>query len=238
MIGIRNPWEGKAFKDLPSADQLKINDAIIHATIFQQDNPKEVLDSIYFVFERINSGGIRLSPQEIRNCITSGPFNRMVKRLNQNPSWRNIFGQVENKRAKDQELIIRFLALSENSANYTRPMATFLNNFSAEANKFSPRKIKSLADLFTETIEFVDLAVGARAFRPVRSLNAAVFDGVMTGLAERLARNPKPLEEDIAFAYDVLIADPEFKKTWERATADEENVRLRLEIARTAFAQI
>ena len=31
---------------------------------FQQDQPLDVLDSIYFVFERINTGGIRLSPQE------------------------------------------------------------------------------------------------------------------------------------------------------------------------------
>lgn len=63
LVGVRDPWNGRTYSELDPSDQLKIDDAIVHATIFSQDQPQDVLDSIYFVFERINSGGIRLSPQ-------------------------------------------------------------------------------------------------------------------------------------------------------------------------------
>src|SRR5438552_8183007 len=63
LVGVSPKWEGKNYKELESSDQLKLDDSVIHATIFQQDEPKESLKSLYFVFERINSGGIRLSPQ-------------------------------------------------------------------------------------------------------------------------------------------------------------------------------
>src|SRR5262245_34557830 len=54
LTGVREEWEGKTYEDLTSAEQLKIDDSIVHATIFQQDEPKDHLKSLYFVFERIN----------------------------------------------------------------------------------------------------------------------------------------------------------------------------------------
>ena len=129
LVGIREPWVNKTYKDLDTSDMLKLDDSIVHATIFKQDSPKDFLDSIYFVFERINSGGIRLSPQEIRNCISMGPFIKLVRELNRNQAWREVFA-TENNRAKDEELILRFLALYLEGDHYLRPMTTFLNDFS------------------------------------------------------------------------------------------------------------
>src|SRR5262249_37696475 len=156
-------------------DQLKLDDSIVHATIFHQEHPADVLDSIYFVFERINSGGVRLSPQEIRNCIALGPFTAMVKDLNNNAAWRRVFGPI-NKRAKDEELIVRFFALFDGWANYYKPMVKFLNDYAARMNVASQGKLDQLRKVFEQTIALVDQALGTRAFRPVRSLNAAVFD--------------------------------------------------------------
>ncbi len=68
LIGVRSEWENKTYIDLSSSEQLKLDDSIIHATIFQQDEPKDTQKSLYFVFERINSGGIRLSPRAPWRC--------------------------------------------------------------------------------------------------------------------------------------------------------------------------
>lgn len=155
LIGIREPWLNKSYDELSAADQLKLDDSVVHATIFQQDKPLDVLDSIYFVFERINSGGIRLSPQEIRNCINSGPFTSLVRKLNSNEDWRSIFGPV-NKRCKDEELIVRFLALYKDGSSYSRPMSKFLNDFSEKMNKASPTELIDLKDKFESTIALVD----------------------------------------------------------------------------------
>jgi hypothetical protein len=70
---------------LRRANGLRLDDSILHATIFQQDQPKDTRRSLYFVFERINSGGIRLSPQEIRNCISQSIVLDAARTLNDNP---------------------------------------------------------------------------------------------------------------------------------------------------------
>lgn len=237
LVGVAEPWLGKTYETLDTSDKLKLDDAIVHATIFQQDVPAKALDSVYFVFERINTGGIRLSPQEIRNCISQGNFNKLVRNLNNDPHWRRLFGP-ENKRAKDQELLVRFFAFYKDLGAYSRPMSNFLNDFTDKMNKIDQSALEAMAEVFRETIALVDGAVNGRAFRPVRSFNTAVFDGVMVGLARRLERKPTPSLADIATAYDALLANKEFRRRWERATADEETVKQRMEIAERAFGAI
>lgn len=238
LISVSDPWAGKTYEELDPADQLKLDDSIVHATIFTQDKPADVLDSIYFVFERINSGGIRLSPQEIRDCISAGPFISMAKELNKDPYWRKIFGEKPNKREKDVELIIRFFAMLEDRGNYSRPMAKFLNDYSSKTNKASPEHLKSLADSFKKAIKLVHTSLDGRAFRPAKTLNAAVFDATMVGIATRLRKEPGPELDAVAKAYNALLTQPDFKKSWERATADEESVKTRMDAAVKAFDAI
>lgn len=238
LQNVREPWIGRTYSDLDPADQLKLDDSVVHATIFTQDEPEDVLDSIYFVFERINSGGIRLSPQEIRNCIAAGPFTDMVKGLNADEHWRKVFGGPLNKRAKDEELIIRFFALLDQHQGYARPMAKFLTDYTARMNAAPSNELDARRRLFSRTIKLIDDAVKDRAFRPVRSLNAAVFDSVMVGLAIAIRNRADPSSEDIAAAYDILLKDNNFRKGWVRATADEESVKSRINAALNAFSAI
>lgn len=238
LQGVRDPWNGKTYKELGASDQLKLDDSVVHATIFTQDHPEDVLDSIYFVFERINSGGIRLSPQEIRNCIAAGPFVEMVKTLNGDAHWRTVFGGPPNKRAKDEELITRFFAMLDARDKYARPMAKFLNDYAASMNGVDKSILDQKSALFIKAIAAIDEAVGSRAFRPARALNAAVFDAVMVGVATALSKKATHDNKRLADAYDAVMADADFKKGWLRATADEENVKLRMNASISAFAGI
>ncbi|UVO53337.1 DUF262 domain-containing protein [Sphingomonas sp. SUN039] len=237
LQGVREPWLNKTYKTLDPSDVLKLDDSIVHATVFKQDKPEDVLDSIYFVFERINTGGIRLSPQEIRNCISLGPFIERVKALNGYPSWRAVFGPINN-RSKDEELIVRFAALYTKGNAYARPMNGFLNKFSAAMNKVDKADLDKLDETFRYTIDKINSAIGPRAFRIIRSLNAAAYDSVMVGLARRLDKGNPPADEAVSMAYDGLIATNDFKQACERATADEENVKTRLNLATAAFAAL
>lgn len=235
LEGVREPWLGKSYEELDVADMLKLDDSIVHATIFKQDHPADVADSIYFVFERINTGGIRLSPQEIRNCVSLGPFIEMVKRLNNTPSWRDVFAGTNN-RSKDEELIVRFLALYLEGEVYVRPMNKFLNDFSSKMNKIPENKLMAYGNLFVRTIDVIQNSI-SRPFRLVRSLNAAVFDSVMVGLATRIeARESAPEAMAVQIAYNGLIIDPAYKLACESSTSLEENVRQRRTLAIKAFA--
>jgi hypothetical protein len=44
------------------------------------------------VFERLNSGGVKLSPQETRNAVYGGPLNQLCLRLSENDWFRRMWG--------------------------------------------------------------------------------------------------------------------------------------------------
>ena len=99
---VQDRFEGKTYKELDADDRQRLDDSIIHATIVKQDEPSEDNSSIYLVFERLNTGGLQLQPQEIRSAIYSGSFAALLKELNDLPAWRNVYGN-RSVRLKDQE---------------------------------------------------------------------------------------------------------------------------------------
>ncbi len=240
LIGVRSQWEGKGYEQLTASERLRLDDSIVHATVFQQEEPKNTLKSLYFVFERINSGGIRLSPQEIRNCISDSVILELVKELNDDPNWRAIFGEKKNNRLKDQELILRALAMIYNGATYSAPMRDFLNDFAADEKKeATPKKLEVMGDLFRSTITLFNASRGKSAFRLFRALNAAVLEAMVVGLAERLLKEkPKPTADEVGKIHDELMENDHFIGACISATATVETVKLRQKLAMEAFASI
>ena len=80
--------------------------------------------------------------------------------------------------------------------------------------------------------------LGKRPFRPDRSLNTAVFDSVATAIARRLAKTGPLNAAATSAAYEALFANPRFVEGYIRSTADEENVKKRMEEAEKALAKI
>ena len=78
---INSQWRGKAFSELTDEQKRRIRTSPIHAIIFEQKVPKNDT-GMYQIFERINTGGRTLKPQEIRNCVYHGNFNRLLFELN------------------------------------------------------------------------------------------------------------------------------------------------------------
>ena len=89
---------GKTYSALDETDRRAFEDAIIHATIFQQSEPTDDRSSVYQVFERLNTGGTALVDQEVRACVYRGRFNELLGELNREPHWRDLFGQVQGER--------------------------------------------------------------------------------------------------------------------------------------------
>ena len=230
-------WSGLTVDDLSADDKLRLEDSIVRVTIFKQDHPDDDR-SIYSVFERLNTGGTKLYPQEIRNCVSHGTFIELLKELNRNESWRSIFG-VPSKRQKDQELILRFLAFYFEGEKYNRPMRNFLDSFTIEHRNVSDPLTSQFRKVFANTIQTILQAIGQRAFRPkFRTLNAAVFDSVMVAVAKRLDSGPISNFEQLKNAYDKLLTDDTFVFGYQGSTADVGNVRSRFTSAHSAFEEI
>ena len=136
---INERYRGKSFSELDDKDQRRIKSTTIHAIVFEQKAPSENDTSLYQVFERINTGGRALMPQEIRNCVNQGLFNNLLIELNKNEDWRILFGKDDvDTRMRDMEFILRFLAIDTdyirqcNSSNIS--LKKYLNEFMGSPN--------------------------------------------------------------------------------------------------------
>ena len=117
-------------------------------------------------------------------------------------------------------------------------MKHFLNDYMKEKRNLSDAQLQGLGDIFVKMVGFVTKALGNRTFRPDRSLNTAVFDSVTSALAHRLAGKSEPQPEAALAAYESLLKNERFVEGYIRSTADEENVRKRMEEANKAFANV
>ncbi len=238
LRGVDKSFEGKTYKTLRDEDRRRLDDAILHATVFKQDEPTDDESGVYQVFERLNSGGKKLTPHEIRSAVFhSGPMRQLLQDLNKDEEWRAIYGP-EDPRMRDQELILRFLALYYDARNYRSPLVFFLNRFMKEHKDLTQDLASEMKSLFSVTVNEIFQAVGREAFRPSRALNAAVFDSVMVGVAKRIQLQPAIDRPKLKQAYNELIRDPKFLDACGRGTAGEERVKERLRLAEGAFAGV
>lgn len=233
LTGLKSPFNGLTYKDLAPEDKRRLDDSIIHATIIRQDYPDDGNSSVYFVFERLNTGGTQLQPQEIRAALYDGSFNNVITELNKNPDWRALFGPLHSRR-RDQELILRFLALHFQSGDYQKPMKEFLNTFMGGNRHLQRYSEETVAGVFAETVLAINRSVGTRAFKPKRSLNAAILDSVMVGVAANL-QQVTPNQSLLLERYQRLLSNSDYQRVTETATTDEDNVRRRLSLAVEAF---
>lgn len=239
LTGVQPQFDGIQYETLEEEDRRRLDNAVIHATIIKQESPDEEEDtSLFYIFGRLNSTGKKLTAQEIRTALYHGPLIDLVQKLNANEYWRSIYGK-ENERLKDQELILRFLALYFDGAKYQKPMEDFLNKFCARHKKGPDRFLRQCSDLFDRTISMVHSTLGTKAFRPVRAINAAVFDSIMVGIALRLAKGEVKNKKALVNAYEKLTKEgTEFTEVTSKSTSNEASVETRLRLAREAFSKI
>lgn len=232
LVGVQQDLEGKTYDDLEVADRNRLDDSIIHSTIIKQDEPDDGDSSIYQIFERINSGGRPLSPQEIRACIYHGEYNELlVDFASKNKNWRSIIGGSHNDRLKEEELILRYFSLLLEPHVYKKPMKEFLNKQMATNRNFEKYSEKELKALFEPTVDFINSSLGERAFRVQRGIHSAVFDAIMIATTRRLKAGPIKSIDGYLRSYEKLLENRNFKKYSTSGTSDENSVAKRIVIA-------
>ena len=237
LDNVQGRFAKKSYSDLDVEDRRRLDDSIIHATIVRQDEPGEDQSSIYAIFERLNTGGVNLQPQEIRVALYHGELVRVLGKLNDHYAWRDLFGQ-KSSRLKDMELILRFFALFYRAERYQRPMKDFLNRYMASNRDLTQQSERELSEIFESATNLLLETIGTRAFRPVRSINAAVVDSVLTGVAKRLKKGSVKDRNAFTRSYDALLKDSNYRDAIETGTSQETNVQKRLQLAEQTFADV
>ncbi len=210
----------------------------IRNVVIRQNSPTEEADtSIYEIFNRLNSGGVNLTPQEIRVSMYHSKFYQMIDRVNLRPAWRKLLGLTEpDLNAKDLEIILRAFSMLVFSDEYKPSMTKFLNLCSRKFKSFNDEAIaylESLFDSFLVACQNLD----QRAFRGKQNtrFNISTFEGVFAATCMPFfeAKQLVDLKIDPA-KLDQLKIDVSFSEATQKNTASSENVKLR----RTKAAEI
>lgn len=234
LQNVSDRLKGKTYATLDDKDRRTIDNSFMQATVVTTDGGKESLDSVYQIFERLNAGGTQLTPHEIRVALYAGPLVDLIEELNVRPSWRSLYGR-KSPRLRDQELVLRILAMFLRSDIYARPLKAFLNDFAEEFRQATGAPIATAKNLFEQASDLLDGTVGADALRKnSRQVNAARTEAIFFGLMSRLAMEGLPAD-DVSIALGALDGIREFDEATSRSTADENVVAARLNASLTAF---
>ena len=237
LVGVAPEFMNKTYRTLTPESKIDLDNSIVHATIFQQDHPTADRSSIYSIFERLNTGGSPLQPQEIRACVYRGKFNDLLSTLAKNAHWRAVYRST-NTRKKDEEIILRFLALYHNLSNYKRPMKQFLNEFMEKYQDLPDDLIERFQLIFETTIEAVDSVLTPEALRPERALNVSVADAILVGLAHRLDKGPISQPRELRAANDRVIDRLKEEELYSTGTTNKNRVEKRIHLACSEYESV
>jgi len=243
---INNRWRGKTFKELTENQQKKIKNTTIHSIIFVQIKPKN--DTSFFqIFERINTSGRTLQPQEIRNCIYQGAFNRQLIELNKNPSWRELFGTSEvDSRMRDLEFILRFFAIASikwvDQGEGAISLKKFLNEFMGSDDSKNKITLQQRQEKFTKVINYVYKHIGKTAFQNITTkgeytskFNPTIFDSIMTATDIALSSEKSIVAKSLADRKRKLLDDDEYQDLIKVRTTNKDRIAKRISLALKAL---
>lgn len=153
----RSPFDGMNYDTLGEA-KSDLDLRTIRSVIIKQNEPdpeSEGHSAVYEIFDRLNTGGVNLKPQEIRSNIYFSDFYEALYELNKLAEWRELIGQEQRDiNLRDVELLLRLSAMLAFSDKYKPSMIKFLNRFSAVAKRrFGADEIRLIVDILTAFIQ-------------------------------------------------------------------------------------
>lgn len=237
LLYVGDASKGATYETLDPKDRRLFDNTFMQATIVVPKGT-EGRRGVYSLFERINSGGTNLKPQQIRVALYAGTTVNFVRELNQNPDWRAMFGE-QNRDLKDHELILRAISLiptGHGSQSFRPPMAQFLNNYLELYQDELPPDHEGIRARFTEAVALLNEGVGDQAFRiKGTQVNAAHTDAVLVGLMTALENGTAHSPDSVARELSRLKEDLNYKQAVAESTSHADQVRLRIRLATEAF---
>jgi uncharacterized protein with ParB-like and HNH nuclease domain len=207
--------------------------------IIKQNYPANNDSSIYEIFNRLNSGGLNLRPQEIRSSLHNSKFDDMLKRVNLDEKWRRFLGQPNpDLRLKDIEILLRGFAMLYEGKNYKAPMVKFLNDFATTAQKFEEELVLYLEQLFYSFLNSCEKLEPSVFCTGNGKFNISTFEAVFTQTCIPHLNTKTLVDHYIENELvQKLNENPDFIKATHSATANKDHVSLRLKTAEEILGQ-
>jgi len=236
-LEVLSDLNGSYYNDLPPFLIRRLEERTIRCLRIDSTIDGQVK---YDIFERLNSGSVKLEAQELRNATCRGPFKKLIKDLAKNKQFTSAAqlkadGARVNK-MEDEELILRFFALAYDDGwkYYKSGFKSFLTKKMEEFNGFDQQKIDEMEKMFNKTFSIISDSFGETPFAKYRSeensltrmskFNAAVYDSIVVPIAEKL--NHHNINAD---SFKELFHDEEYFSSVEGSVNDVSKLHVRIE---------
>lgn len=224
-LEVFSKLNGKYYSNLQQKVQkiIKTRTILRAIIILRQSN-----DDIKFeVFQRLNTGGVSLNAQEIRNSAYPGPLNDLILKLSGNAIFQKLLGILIKEEStiyqemKDVEFVLRFFTFVENPSYFSGDISQKMSEYMRKNQRMDSNKLENLKSKFNSTIRIVDKLFGDDAFKRWRpgmqswkkKITAPLFDAVMFSCVDCIGRTiPTSFDkEDFILKHKELFLDEEFQ---------------------------
>lgn len=185
--GLNNTF----YEELPKSMQTMFQTRPVRVTVL---NDKSDFGLRYDLFERLNTGGVILHPQEIRNCVYIGDFNDFLKECATHEGFRKVVKTTKTaeRQGSFEELVLKFFAYHEKRNDFVHGVKDFLNEYMAEKT-ISFKDKKTLRKLFDSTFDFLAANLPDGIVRGNRKnvTPLVLFEAISIGVADAIGSGIK-----------------------------------------------
>ena len=253
---------GRIYDRLPSEIQRGLDRRSVSYIVLLKESATTTNEEVLLrqqVFERLNTGGVKLENQEIRHCIYHNPFDDLLLELSHHPAmrraWRlpeynaeeeanppdELLDSAHYSKMKDAEFILRFFTL-RHVEKYRGGMQSFLDQYMVRSRRFTEEDLAHLRQLFLSTIDTAASIYEEHLFKPwnvssgswATQPQIAYADAIMVGLSEYTDKRDAILQKSAAIVdatKQLVISQPTGTFTGQRNT--KEAVKDRIQAYRT-----
>lgn len=239
-------FEGLTFSQLARPEVKRIKSLKITMNTLRKGTP---LDVKYIIFQRVNTAGEPLTPQEMRHALNQGPAAVFIKELAELESFKKATNySVKSKRMQDRDFVNRFIAFFIGYKDYTGDLDMFLNDKMGELNKMSSTQRDSIRISFDKAMECCYRIFKNDTFRRRyntsdrrKPISKSVYDTLSVNIAWLNDKEQSTLlEKAEAFKAGMicLFNDSKFDASISTGTGQKYNVEQRFTMVRSLIKDI
>ncbi len=249
LVGLEylKNYEGFGWDDFPEYLKSRVEETHVTAYII---NPGTPYEAKFNIFKRINTGGLVLTPQEIRHALNQGEPAKLVAELARMPEFITAMGgYVPSDRMEDRDYTTRFLSFYLDKENYEPDLDSFLNRGMAKVNSKTPAEIADIKTRFKRAMVTANQVFGKYAFRKKyedgerrRPVNKALFECISVALAlisendhKKLIANARRIDQGLMYLSN---KDADFLRSISSGTGDTLSVNRRHDKIRNLLKEI
>lgn len=229
----KNKFHNQNYSSLSEGDRIGFDLRTIRNIIIKQNSPNDGDTVVFEIFNRLNSGGVNLKPQEIRTSLYHSKFYDMLYKINLNNSWRKLTPSITpDLNMKDVEILLRGFAMLQDQSSYKPSLTKYLNTFSLNAKKLSDDDIQYMEDLFNVFVDHISSLDDKAFFSKGGKFNISVYEAIFVAICNEAFKNKNTIiKHTDQSKIDDLKRDEAFVEATQSNTSSTANVNSRIKRA-------